>query len=310
MPKRDTDNAPPPLAAVCTNLIVGLIGLFCLPNFRELDDIIGDGSIFTNRVFPNKVSVQALVSIRLCYALICFYVPIAAHYCGNIVIEPTYLPRSRLRPTTIVVNGIKVLFPFTAWGWNLLGLQFAMSSFIAFRLQSSLSVPMWWMRCTFILWETTAPITLMVSSVVKYAIWPTVLKRGQDTSVLKTHRALLQHNFNVFMAFSELCLLGGLPIYSRHASFSLILGSLYVCFTWAVRNLWNPRTGPAFIYFFLDTTLGAVSCTMALLALTSAMVTFFFLFCLLAAYSEESDSGWVHLGLVAGAFALVARFRD
>ena len=309
-PSEPVFDAPPPLFAVCTNAAIGAVGLYFLPSLQDVDEMLDSGDIFLQRVFPEQVSVRLLLSIRILYALVCFYVPIVAVSFGNIVVQPTYLPASKLPRTILVVNGIKLLFSFTSWAWNLLGIHFALSAYITHRLDSGMSAPVWMMRLALVLWETVAPATLMVSAVVKYAIWPTALKTGRDTSVLKGHRGLLQHNANVFMAFTELCLMGGLPIRLRHSCFPLLLGVTYVFFTWAIRNVWSPKTGTAFIYFFMDTTLGAARATFSLVALTSAMQVFYGIFWLVADFSQKNESGLTHVVLVVAVFFLVARFRD
>lgn len=80
------------------------------------------------------------------------------------------------------------------------------------------------------------------------------------------------------MAFMEVALLGGLPVHMRHISLPILFGVTYIFFTWAIRNVWNPKGGSAFLYFFLDTTLGAKATTVAIFALLAALVLFYSIF--------------------------------
>lgn len=185
------------------------------------------------------------------------------------------------------------MYPFTSWSWNVLGMYFALSAYggwtVATTSQSTSSSSSsstvvtlhhtdWLFRITLILWEIAAPCALLVSAVVTYAIWPATLKRLGTPGVLTTPTSLLQHNGNIIMVFMEVALLGGLPVHMRHISLPILFGVTYIFFTWAIRNVWNPKGGSAFLYFFLDTTLGAKTTTMALFALLAALVLFYCIF--------------------------------
>lgn len=143
---------------------------------------------------------------------------------------------------------------------------------------SSSSSPDWLFRITLILWEIAAPCALLVSAVVTYALWPATVKKLGNGGVLTTRASLLQHNANSIMALTEVALLGGLPVHMQHISLPILFGVTYILFTWSIRNVWNPSSGSAFLYFFLDTTLGAMTTTMALFALLAALVLAFSIF--------------------------------
>jgi hypothetical protein len=190
----------------------------------------------------------------------------------------------------IHIKGIRQLYPFTSWSWNVLGMYFALSAYagwtVATTPQSSSAGAAfvashdneWLFRITLILWEIAAPCALLVSAVVTYAIWPATLKKLGNPGVLTTPVSLLQHNVNVIMALMEVALLGGLPVHMRHISLPILFGVTYIFFTWSIRNVWNPRGGSAFLYFFLDTTLGTKTTTMALFALLAALLLFYSIF--------------------------------
>ncbi len=206
---------------------------------------------------------------------------IKSQHVDSIHLEPVYLPESKQLRKPIHLKGIRHLSPFTCWSWNVLGISFALSAYTGWAVQSSdqgsTAVSPWLLRCTLILWEIAAPCTLLVATIVRYVIWPAILKKTGHGGAMVTTPALLQHNANVFMAMSEVALLGGLPVHMSHISLPVLFGVTYVFFTWAIRNYWNPSSGSAFLYFFLDTTLG-IKTTLVLFILLLVQMTFYTLF--------------------------------
>jgi hypothetical protein len=55
----------------------------------------------------------------------------------------------------------------------------------------------------------------------------------------------------------EVALLGGLPVRWSYVSFGPLIGCTYILFTWSMACHWVDvtKSGPQFIYFFMDTTL-------------------------------------------------------
>ena len=160
-----------------------------------------------------------------------------------------------------------------------------------------------------LLWEVAAPVTFLIGAVVKYALWPaTVKSQGHGGSFL-TARALLQHNANVIMAMTEAALLGGLPVQFSHISTSMLYGCAYILFTWAVQMSWHGQ-GPAFIYFFMDTTLGEEH-TIAIWALVGVLFLFHGLFCGVESILHQMGNTIVgHAAFGMLLCVLVCRFRD
>jgi hypothetical protein len=226
-------------------------------------------------------------------------------------IETTYVPSSKLRKNLITLSGMKSQFPFTSWCWNLLGVSFAFSAYTGWLVGRGEAVSPLLLRTTLMLWETAAPFTLLVGAVVKYALWPMTLKSTGPDHVFKSTRALLQHNVNVMMAVFEVGLLGGLPVKMGHISLAVLFGITYVFFTWSIMYRWVPGKGPAFIYFFMDTTLGRTT-TIALFALLGVLMLFFSVFSgaewLLEHYVGNGLGG--HIAFVVVLCALVCRWRD
>ena len=228
-------------------------------------------------------------------------------------LTPTYYPNSKLRKNvTFELRGVKNLFPFTMWCWNLLGLSFSFSAYVGWRTGRGEQVSPWVLRAALLLWEMAAPFTLFVGAIVKYVLWPTAFKHNGTvgTTNFRTWIAMCQHNVNVVMALSEVALLGGLPVKMSHISLSVLFGVAYVVFTWSIVNLWNPQTGPAFIYIFMDTTLGAFA-TIALYALVGALMVFYGIFSGVEWLLELSASGLLgHIAFVVLLCMLVCKVRD
>jgi len=136
----------------------------------------------------------------------------------------------------------------------------------------------WLLRLALIVWEVAAPCVILVSTVIRFAIWEMLLKAGGDTSNLKSFRNVMMHNANAFFVVLEVSLLGGLPVRFNEASLAPLFGVCYVIFTWNMANRWTERKhGPQFIYFFFDTTMGKVT-TIALVCLLCALLIFYALF--------------------------------
>lgn len=222
-----------------------------------------------------------------------------------------YLPNSRLQSDVkIPMKGFRTQLAFTSWSWNLLGLSFALSSTVAFMVLYDVDVPSWLLRVALLSFETAAPCALLVSTVVRYAIWPQLKRSGVDTAPIKTTQMLLWHNANVVMVLAETGLLGGLPVKLTHFSVAPCFGVLYILFSWYMIDKWTPTEGPQFIYFFLDTTLGYMTSVIVML-LVLVFVSFYAMFGLLDYMSSHFQGGpVVHALAVLATSSVVCRFRD
>lgn len=211
-----------------------------------------------------------------------------------------------------VLNGWKKQWPFTACSWNVLTIGFGLSSYITYMelFHPNHRVDPWLVRLTLLVWEISAPMTLLIGAVVKYALWPAQLKEHGHGGGFLTPRALLQHNANVVMAVVEVALLGGLPVKFQHISFSVLYGCSYILFTWAVQMQWRDGQGPSFLYFFMDTTLG-MEHTLALYVLLATLMAFHSLFCGIESLLAHTGNSVLGHGLFTIALcAFVCRIRD
>ena len=320
----------PPWHAVALVALLMTMAVMHLPSTTDLDDRVAADDLFTHRLFPDYMSVTMLLAVRTASAIYIFGLSLhslhVAHQPGQAttVVVP-YLPQSKLqRGHALVLRGFYCQAPFTVWAWNLLGLSFAVNAYLTYatmqqqQQQPQDAPPMWLLRAGIVLFETAAPLTLLVSAVVKYALWPRALqggagKKGDDdpTRVLKSFRALSYHNVNVALAMAEVSLWGGIPVRLGDLSLSVLFGCCYILFAWTMRNWWNPAAGPQFLYFFMDTSLGYAT-TMALAALCAVLVTFYGLFCSLQTTLEYlgGSSALAHILSWFMVCALVVRVRD
>lgn len=119
-------------------------------------------------------------------------------------IDTTYKTGSKLKGTTIYFSGIlkqpkgRILrgllngVPFTMVSFCLLGISFLFAGLIPLLGKD---VNPWITRIGLLTFECAAPSAALVSSVVKYVLWPTALARSQsNTALLKNKRTLIKHN--------------------------------------------------------------------------------------------------------------------
>lgn len=327
--------APPPWHSVA--LIGFLFALFAniMPSWDELDQVAALSTFSRTEAWISSVWYLGLVRSA-----------IAATIWGttlHVLCGPGWTAVSKWKKgsklkqrVSIEMKGIKTMFPFTSCSWNMLGLSYALNAFIAVSVATGneewiANAPHnWVLRLALISWEIAAPCALLVSTVVRYAIWEMDLKSTGDTVGLRSFRNLMMHNANSFYVLVEVALLGGLPVRFSEVSLAPLFGITYVIFSWSMSRpgLWtDAKHGPQFIYFFFDTTLGKFS-SVALLVLLCALLLFYVLFAYargalsqlsdiivalggaqeVASYSELVLVG--HVGFVALLCGAVCRFRD
>lgn len=196
----------------------------------------------------------------------------------------------------------------------MLTISFLLSGSTAFLLAHGKSVHPWILRVAHVSFEIAAPTELLVASVIKYAIWPRLLTNNRSTIHLKTFVTLMMHNGPIFMILIEVCFLGKIPILLSNIAVAPLFGVIYVFFSWYMSDKWlskkeTKKSGPQFLYFFLDTTLQAES-SAALIILLLVLLSFYFLFWV-------ADDLLMHVPNAIGRMAAVlfvvpvfCRFRD
>jgi hypothetical protein len=276
-----------------------------------------------------SLTLHQLAVIRSMIASLIWTVSLQTLLGEGWVQETVYRPTSRLITVSNHMRGIHTMFPFTSVAWNLLGLYFSMAGYIAYTTathtdaassfqphtttQYASAFPSWLLQATLIVWTLAAPSALLVASVIRYGIWPAVLKANKSTDNLKSFRNIMMHNMNVLFVLVELILLGGVPVQAAYWQLAPLLGILYVFFSWSMAHRWNcVNGGPQYIYFFLDTTVAGYAASKALLVLLSALLGFFGLLAFLSKLLDDSASWslFARVGLVLMLCSLTMRFRD
>lgn len=276
--------------------LVGAMLATSIATFPQDLDKLAKLETFTHRVFPDFISLPTLAAIRLMVAASCWLVTIYMIFVSTgWDINTTYRPLSKLRNAELKISGFKTLCPFTSWSWIMLGSTFSLTGYIALmeHFGRGQEIDQWIFRSALVLWELSAPFALLVSAVVRYAIWPVVLATGRPHK-LGSFRNQMQHNVNSIFVLSEMALLGGPPIEFAHLSLHLFVGAIYILFTWLCCYSYAPAEfGPQYIYWFMDVSLDTTT-TVALLALLATLVMSFVTFSAI-----ETIVQWTGASLVA-----------
>lgn len=330
--KKALTSAPPPWHSVLLIVCFGLLFVALLPSMKKIDQT-ATMETFTKVLFPNYFTIQMIAYIRLFIALIIWTITLHMIFDKNGWKQQTsYLPGSQLIMVPNHLIGLKTCFPFTTVSWIFLGIYFSLASYITFRGIDNTSsnnnnidnnnitiattttvVSPWILRIALMTWQVAAPNSLLVASVIRYVIWPGVLKKGNDTTNLKSMRNIFMHNINALFTLSEVAILGGTPVRWSDVSLAPLVGICYVIFSWNMNMSWNEsKYGPQYIYFFFDTTLPGYIPSVSLIGLLIALILFFVLFCICESLLIHYIKGGIvgALSFVVILSSLVMRFRD
>lgn len=214
-----------------------------------------------------------------------------------------------------VGSGFRNLGSFTMWCFITECVTFTLAGAIPLYIELTGSEPNFWLyRIAIVGWEICAPLSLLVSAIVKYVLWPHALSQpgAHNTKLLKAPGALLEHNWNVVCCLLEVSILGGLPIRYADFAWAPLFGLAYVLYSYIMVWSWAaPQYGPQFIYPFLDTTMGWLSsaCLVGLLiVLGLAFSVFAWLEHVIDVYYQGGFTAHLATGLTI--CSAVRRFRD
>lgn len=271
----------PPWHAIAFIVATFNVCFLKFPSLEALDEV-ATIETFTKRSFPSLLSVQALAFTRLFIALTIW---LTTFYMVFIMqgwtIYTNYKPKSQLNNSYIYLSGLRTLFQFTSWSWIFLGFSYSLCGYIALQvsLGNESDIDPWMLRAALALYEIASPFALLVSSVVRYAIWP-VAEKGGKPHTLTSFRNQMMHNMNSVYALTEMSLLGGIPMSISHAPIPCVVGLVYILFSWCSCHIFGKHgsgAGPQYQYFFMDTTLGYTT-TISLVVLLAVMLTSFSIF--------------------------------
>ena len=328
-----TIDATPPFHTMIVYSIMVLVLVYHLPTLQQIDEI-ATIQVLTQCQYFSSLSFISIYTIAMVRCICTVFITIVLlqmmyNRTGWYIITP-YLKESKLmKHVQHHMIGIKTLYPFTSWSFVLLGLYFGLASYITLQaieiqrshegtvtsttttLEEAYSIynqtHRMLLRCTIVLWEISAPCTILVAVIVRYVMWPAALRRIQEeikeqekattiavnhtgtTKVppprpshsLNSYQNICMHNINVALALFERCVWSGIPVRYNEWALAPLYGCIYVLFSWNMVYQYNDRTlyGPHFIYFFLDTTLPGYTCSYALLALLFVLLVFYSLYC-------------------------------
>mmetsp|Transcript_1144 Transcript_1144/g.1239 ORF Transcript_1144/g.1239 Transcript_1144/m.1239 type:complete len:367 (-) Transcript_1144:185-1285(-) len=318
-------------------LVVGL--LLFVPNLPTLESIdeYATVDILTNRKFPTYLSLWGLGMVRLSIGGMALASTIYLILFGKFDVDPGYLKsKSKLRNIgTLKVQGFGTLCSFSSLSWLILGVGFLLRGILCialYRVQqqqqdsttTTTAVTMmkeyvvqnaWFLRMTFLLWELTGPFAMLTSSVAKYLIWPMAIKSKRKHN-LTGYTNQLQHNGNSILSLCEVALWGDtIPVVWTHVSIATTFGCLYFLFTWITAKYYfgSPQSsGPQYIYFCMDTTLGAIT-SIAMVGLCGIMTVLYLVFAgviQLLDQNTNEESVVANIVFVVIGTALVCKFRE
>jgi hypothetical protein len=195
--------------------------------------------------------------------------------------------------STVHLTHLARLTTFTVWSWILIGVYFTLTLYITHCEATAHThthththtpsdpVPPWLLRLTWVLYEVSFSVSLLITVVVTFVLIPGAKQRGLPVVNFFNTPALLMHNANVmFMLFEGAN--NRLPVLLPHIVFGVLYGILYTVFAW----VWHWHKG-IFYYFFLDyARKDAVLCHLALIA---ALGVFFYVG-VLVSWLTEQDS--------------------
>ena len=208
------------------------------------------------------------------------------------------------------MEGWATMYYFTSWAWVLLGISFSLSGWITIAAIHNYNVPVALLRAAIVSFEIAAPISLLVSTVVRYVIWERSLKSKYGTIRLRRWTSLARHNANAIFAVVEVTIFGGLPIRIQDISFSALFGLAYIFFSYFMASRYAPKYGIQFLYSFLDTTLGKET-SISAIALILVLMGYFLLFALLDDFLNAfGEMPIVHIFAAILISGFVCRFRD
>jgi len=321
-------SAPPPFSAIGVVLCVTVFSLRGMPSWKEID-AVATVEAFTTPVLPSLLSTRSIGIIRCLIA--CFMLGAITMRMlgpGSEIFQVPNPSKSKLKPWKMRMCGILILATFTYWSFLLLGLYFLASGIICLissfglldgngdneHLINSFLIP-WLLRFSLLSFEISAPGAFLVSTVVRYGLWPAALKsRGPDGTILfRSFMGLVTHNVTVLFVLTEICFLGGTPVLMNHMAVGPVMVILYILFSWYMMNRWQPGTGPRFIYFFLDTTVPKYECAIALFVLVTVLMGFYIMvaqmYLLLESYLDDATV-LPRILITVGLSSAVCRFRN
>lgn len=167
-----------------TSVLLTVVFIFFvswIPAFWQGLDEVASIKTFTRSVFPDLISSEVIAVCRIIFSSVIFAV-IFINYGGPGWTHTTdYKKGSKLHSKPMFFQGWGTMCYFTNWVWLLLGISFLLSGSIPLLSFHGAQIPKFVLKLAILSFETVAPLSLPVSTVVRYAIWDDLLKQGRRT---------------------------------------------------------------------------------------------------------------------------------
>lgn len=310
--------APPPNESIAFLIFLLSLCIAVFPRIQEIDEV-ATVEVISTPLFSDVVTKTALGCIRISLAVVFFSATMYRGLTKGYVMRVKYLARSKLRSLPINLDGIRSQVMFTSWCFNLLTLSLAINGIITLLSQSenqdtklhNIFFNKWMLRLALIIFETATPISMLVSFVVRYVLWPQEMKKPEGSIGLRRPVAIIQHNLNVIASILEIGVLGSIPIRLNEVAFTLLWGVVYIFFTFFISHRMVESREPQFVYFFMDTTLGANTNCLVMIALLAVLAVFYLVFCFIDDLLLYLDKGLMFNALTVILVASIScRIRD
>jgi hypothetical protein len=149
------------------------------------------------------------------------------------------------------LSGLSRFTTFTVWSWVVQGIYF-FSVVSCSVLQSNPTTSQHWVLpglrfWSWVLFEISLAVSILVSLVVTYVLYPFAVKAKVDFSLFFEWPSLAMHNLNLVFMAVELLINSFPSVNPWHAPYGIFYGLTYVAFAW----LWE-FNGGVFYYFFLN----------------------------------------------------------
>mmetsp|Transcript_24864 Transcript_24864/g.30564 ORF Transcript_24864/g.30564 Transcript_24864/m.30564 type:complete len:318 (+) Transcript_24864:116-1069(+) len=311
--------ANPPKESVALVLFVAAICISYIPHSLKTIDEAASVEVISAPLFPEVISTKTLGYIRITVAVVFLLATLRRVTKKGHTMIPNYASKSKLKPLPINLDGIRSQGMFTSLSWNLLTVSFALNGLITLYavdhntngLLHSIVTHKWVLRFAIIIFEIAAPTSMLVSSVVRYALWPQAIKGVNGSKGFRRTVALMQHNANVIASLMEVGVLGHIPVRISDLVCAPVWGCIYISFTWFMTHRWVESGEPQFVYFFLDSTLGPKINCLVLVTLMVVLMLFYTLFTVIDEVFFRFDGDWlVNSFIVILVASALCRFRD
>mmetsp|Transcript_9727 Transcript_9727/g.18264 ORF Transcript_9727/g.18264 Transcript_9727/m.18264 type:complete len:347 (+) Transcript_9727:2-1042(+) len=316
----------PPLEAVLLTSTILFYGLWSFPRIFNGLESVATVEIISTPLFDDVISKRTLAYIRLAISTLFLTVTIYRWNKMGHSLTVQYLKHSKLKRLAINLDGIRSQIMFTQWSFNALTMSFFLNGIITLTVAhqeetghktgyshiiDSLLLDKTWPRIAILLFEIAGPTSMLVSTVTKYALWPQAMKGPRGSVNLRKPVSLLQHNANIIASLLEVGVLGRIPVRLEDFIIAPTFGTIYVFFTWALKDRLVETKEPQFVYFFFDTTLGKKWTITVLLVLLTLLMVFYLAFAFIDDCLIWLDCGIVtNTIMVIGLAAFFCRFRD